>query len=171
MKANSTHHISHIIVLLLSVTLLVSCRPKGILHSWEMRAVLVDLHKTDALIQISGLQYGYEEEKDLYYAQVLEKHGITQAKFDSSLVWYTAHPQLFDKIYPRVLKQLASEKEAFERLHAEELNLQPTIQKGAQHIGTPQKLSHPALTPEQLDSTLWAVRHGYPTLWTPYIPD
>lgn len=147
------------------------CRPKGILHSWEMRAVLVDLHKTDAMIQLSGLQHGYEEEKDIYYAQVLEKHGITQAEFDSSLIWYTAHPQLFDKIYPRVLKQLASEKETFESQHAEVLMLQPSIQKGVQSISTPQKPSRPSLTPEQIDSIQWVMRHGYPTIWTPYIPD
>ena len=64
------------------------CRPKGILHSGEMREVLVDLHKTDALLQISGLQNASIEEKNLYYAQVLKKHGITQAQFDSSIVWY-----------------------------------------------------------------------------------
>ena len=63
-----------------------------------MRSVLVDLHTTDALLQMSGKQFLAAEEKSLYYAQVLETHGITQAQFDSSIVWYTAHPQLFDKI-------------------------------------------------------------------------
>ena len=64
---------------------------------------MVDLHKTDAILQLNGMAYGHEEEKAIYYSIVLSKHGITQAQFDSSLVWYTAHPQLFDKIYPRVL--------------------------------------------------------------------
>ena len=63
-----------------------SCRPKGILHSWEMRALLVDLHRTDAIMQVSGLQYKHQEDKALYYAVILEKHGTTQAQFDSSLV-------------------------------------------------------------------------------------
>ena len=95
----------------------VGCRPKGILHSWEMREIMVDLHKTDAMLQISGLTQGYDEAKNIYYAQVLEKHGTTQAQFDSSLVWYTAHPQLFDKIYPKVIADLqAEEKELNDRL-------------------------------------------------------
>ena len=68
------------------------------MHSGKMRDVLVDLHKTDALLQMAGQQNIPIEEKNLYYAQVLKKHGITQAQFDSSIVWYTAHPQLFDKI-------------------------------------------------------------------------
>ena len=29
------------------------CRPRGILHSWEMREVLVDMHKTDAMLQLA----------------------------------------------------------------------------------------------------------------------
>ena len=101
---------------------LTSCRPKGILSSREMREVLVDLHKTDGIMQIkSSRSMGYEE-KDLYYAQVLAKHNVTQAQFDSSLVWYTAHPQFFNKIYPKVLKELEAEEEAFNELYAEELS-------------------------------------------------
>ena len=42
-------------ILLLSLIFFSGCRPKGILHSWEMRDIMVDLHKTDALLQISGL--------------------------------------------------------------------------------------------------------------------
>lgn len=136
-----------------------SCRPKGILHSWELRKVLVDLHKTDAVLQVAGLKYGNEEEKTIYYAQVLEKHGITQAQFDSSLVWYTAHPQLFDKIYPRVLRQLKSEEDRFVAMHEAELSLHPMVPKEEK----------PALrqtfTPNQLDSVLWVTSHGYPSMW------
>ena len=73
-----------IIMGLIAAVTFTSCRPKGILHSWEMREIMVDLHKTDAMLQISGLTQGYDEAKNIYYAQVLEKHGTTQAQFDSS---------------------------------------------------------------------------------------
>ena len=65
------------------VLCLTGCRPKGILHSWEMRSLLYDLHRTDALLQVSGKQYESDEVRDLYYAGVLEKHGVTQAQFDA----------------------------------------------------------------------------------------
>ena len=74
-----------------------------------MRSLLVDLHKTDGMLQVNGWQISNDEVRDIYYAQVLEKHGTTQAQFDSSLVWYTAHPQFFNKIYPKVLKELEAE--------------------------------------------------------------
>ena len=151
----------HIFVLcLLSLLLcLTGCRPKGILHSWEMRKVLVDLHKTDALLQINGLYNASTEDKAIYYAQVLEKHGITQAEFDSSLVWYTAHPQLFDKIYPKVLAELKEEEDAFVALHAEALHLTP---EPANEM--PEQIE---FTQADLDSALWVMQHGYPSSWRP----
>lgn len=135
------------------------CRPRGILHSGEMRRVLVDLHKTDAMIQVYGFRFSDYETKDAYYAQVLEKHGITQAQFDSSLVWYTAHPQFFNKIYPKVLKDLAAEEAAFTELHAEELAIKPNKKKDA----STEKENE--LTRAKLDSIFWVIRHGFPHSW------
>ena len=132
------------------------CRPKGILSSREMRSLLVDLHKTDGLLQISGGRTMENEVKDLYYAQVLEKHGVTQAQFDSSLVWYTAHPQFFNKIYPKVLKDLETEEAAFNELHAVEL---AAVEK-------PEMRKKPAsFTLDDLDSTLWVIQNGYGHSW------
>ena len=121
---------------------------------------MVDLHKTDALLQVAGMQYGHNDAADIYYAEVLEKHGVTQAQFDSSLVWYTAHPQLFDKIYPKVLAKLDAEREAFEAAHEAELTFRPSLY-------TPRPKKKPALTKHQLDSMLWVTQHGYPTYWEP----
>ena len=127
-----------------------------------MREVIVDLHKMDGLIQVSNLQYGHDEAANLYYAQVLEEHGVTQAQFDSSLVWYTDHPQLFDKIYPKVIAQLEREKGEFLTAHTEELNLLPNT-----HDDRPDKDKGQALTEEQLDSLLWVIENGYPSMWQP----
>lgn len=146
----------HIIIFLLAVTCFIGCRPRGILSSREMRTVLVDLHKTDALLQVSGLQHGHDDAEDTYYAIVLEKHGITQAQFDSSLVWYTNHPQLFDKIYPKVLDELSLESEAFDALHEEELGHHDTAAEDDIRSWTPQEIEY------HIDSLLWTMQHGAP---------
>ena len=149
------------------VLCLIGCRPKGILHSWEMRALLYDLHRTDALLQVSGKQYESDEVRDLYYGAILEKHGVTQAQFDSSLVWYTAHPQLFDKIYPKVVMCLRVDEVKFEYIHAAELteNGLEVTGEGADANDTP------VYTQAQLDSTLWVTLHGYPSTWQPLMHD
>ena len=142
---------------------LIGCRPKGILHSWEMRALLYDLHRTDALLQISGKQYESDEVRNLYYGAVLEKHGVTQAQFDSSLVWYTAHPQLFDKIYPKVVLRLRADEVQFDFLHAAELADNGSAVNGLEVSDAP------VYTQAQLDSTLWVTLHGYPSSWQPLV--
>lgn len=156
------HQISNIkyqiVLLLVLAATVASCRPKGILHSWEMRDVLVDLHKTDAMLQLAGMKNTNQAEKNIYYAQVLERHGITQAEFDSSLVWYTAHPQLFDKIYPKVMASLEAEEERFIALHDAELNLKPANASSAENR---------PMTRAEVDSVVWVIQHGYPTRWTP----
>lgn len=154
-----------LILCILSFVLgLTACRPKGILHSGEMRAVLVDLHKVDGMIQTEGLSYGHDDVTDLYYAQVLEKHGVTQAQFDSSIVWYTAHPVLFDKIYPKVKADLKKEHDAFKAQYADELNLQP-LREAVQDT---EVADAQPLTAVELDSMLWVTQHGYPSTWYPY---
>ena len=149
---------------ILMAVLFTGCRPKGILSSREMRKVLVDLHKTDALINITGLQYGHDEAQNIYYAQVLEKHGITLAQFASSIVWYTAHPVFFDKIYPKVQADLKAEHDAFLEQYADELKLTP------QQNDTDVPAAPQAMTLNRLDSLIWVNRHGYPSTWSPWVP-
>lgn len=99
-------------ILFLLAMALVSCshRPDGVLSSGKMCDVLIDLHKTDGIIQIKGFNYGHDVEVAALYQAVLEKHGVTQAEFDSSLVWYTDHPLQFNRVYPKVMEALEKEQ-------------------------------------------------------------
>ena len=91
---------------LIALLCLSGCRPKEVLSSREMRDLLYDLHRVDGMVDASNMDWGYDEVLARYYQHVLDKHGVTQAQFDSSLVWYTDNPALFDKIYPKVLARL-----------------------------------------------------------------
>lgn len=156
---------SHIAILLaLFAVICIGCRPEGIMSSRQMRKVLIDIHKTEGAIQAAGVRYDAYEERDMYYAQVLEKHGITQAQFDSSIVWYTAHPQFFNKIYPKVLKEIEAEEEAFVTAHQDELStLAPAV--------TDMTVVEKVFTRYDLDSVLWVQRNGYPNSWQPLVHD
>ena len=120
-----------------------------------MRSVLVDLHKMEGMIQVSGLQRGHDATEDAYYAAVLKEHGVTQAQFDSSIVWYTKHPQLFDKIYPKVFAQISAEREEFERWH------QDILGPETDEVETPILLSDQEVQ-YRLDSLYWVFQHGMP---------
>ena len=137
-----------------------SCRPRGVLSSRQMRSLIIDLHKTEALLEVHQLHRGHDQAEDIYYAEVLERHGVTQAQFDSSLVWYTNHPQRFNKIYPKVLKALADETKAYTEAHADELQAPDPFERRKKRKG----LSHEQLK-LRMDSTLWVTQHGYPSSW------
>ena len=139
---------------------LVGCRPRGVISSRQMRRVLVDLHKTDAIIQVYGYKYGHDSIENGLYAAILQKHGLTQAQFDSSLVWYTNNPQIFDKIYPKVLADLAQEKADFEAQYAEELH---PVRDEMMSDRVPQMSTQEARL--QIDSIQWTIRNLPPTSW------
>lgn len=90
-----------------------SNRPDDVLTPREMRSFLTDLHLLEGVFS-SGYNIS-EDEKKLYYYVLFQKHGITKAQFDSSLVYYTKNPKMFERIYTRVnknLEELKSDVEA-----------------------------------------------------------
>jgi DNA-binding transcriptional MerR regulator len=101
------------LALIICLPLLSSCRGKDVLSSRQMVAVLTDMHRMDGMIIVTALSRDKGEEEMAYYDAVLAEHGVTRAQFDSSLVWYTQHPQRFNKIYPRVLQRLEAEHALF----------------------------------------------------------
>ena len=84
-----------------------SCtQPKGVLNQTEMANILTEMHKTDATLTERGLLYGNYSFKAPYYNYIFSKHHISQAQFDSSLVWYSKNPQKFENLYENVISQL-----------------------------------------------------------------
>ena len=142
---------------------IVGCRPRGVLSNREMRNVLYDLHRADGAIQVAGYNYSHDQEVAGYYKNVLDKHGITQAQFDSSLVWYTDNPQIFNKIYPKVIERL---EEDYER------------EKQIREANRDQRLARKKLKPldaaiaqKQIRAKLDLCQKGYPNPWKEWRPE
>ena len=121
MKTSQPVHkriIHYSLFIILCAAVFTACRPRNVLSPKQMEDVFVDLHTAEGMIEISGLNYGHDEYLKGYFQSVLDKHGITQAQFDSSLVWYTSNPVIFEKIYPKVVERL--EKQAEDAKNAEQ---------------------------------------------------
>ena len=82
-------------------------RPSGILSSKEMEDVLVDYHLA------KGMAECQDRDRDkflyLYVRAALSKHGVTEARFDSSLVWYSRHSEQMADIYKSVMKRIETQ--------------------------------------------------------------
>jgi hypothetical protein len=64
-----------------------------------MRHVLVDMQLAEAMINMNPQDYRTNEEKAVLYQSVFEKYSLTEAEYDSSLVWYGRNLDLYMRIY------------------------------------------------------------------------
>lgn len=105
--------------LFLCILLFTGCKvqiPKEVIPEKEMEDLLYDYHIAKAMGE--GLSYNENYKKVLYTNYVYKKHGVTEAEFDSSLVWYTRYTDVLADIYDRVNKRVKKDKEKIEYLVA-----------------------------------------------------
>ena len=142
---------------------MMGCRPRSVLSNREMRDVLYDLHRVDGALQVAGYSYGHSQEVAGYYKNVLDEHGITQAQFDSSLVWYTDNPQIFNKIYPKVIERLEEDYEREKQLR--EANRDKRLSKNKQP-----KLDI-EVARKQIREKQDLLQKGYANPWKEWLPE
>lgn len=101
--------------------LLCSCSkaPSGILTEKEMQGVMTDMYLAEAMVGIDYQTYKSDSMKQALYESVFRKHGITQAMYDSSLMWYGKNLDVYMEIYGRMIKDLDSRVDALGDIQAE----------------------------------------------------
>lgn len=106
-------------ILFLSFT---SCKQQGeeILNKEQMAELLVDVHKSEAVIALNYSKFPNDSTKSIIRAAVFKRHNITQAQFDSSLVWYGNHIEDYMEIYDKVIERLNQENEEIKALIAQD---------------------------------------------------
>lgn len=99
------------LILLLMLTMM-ACddRPKDVLSRGKMEDVLYDYHMMQGIID--QLPNGDRQEKAQDYINaVYEKHGITEAQFDTSIIYYNRHPKDLVKIYNNLKERYTAANE------------------------------------------------------------
>lgn len=75
----------------------------------KMVEVLHDIQLAEAIYQTKYNDFRDKEQKDALIQGILEKHGITQAELDSSLVWYADNAEIYMKVNDSVISSLKKE--------------------------------------------------------------
>lgn len=100
-----------ILFMITALTVLVSCKPtvpSQYIQPSDMEDILYDYHIGQAMANQDDGKYEEREYLRLaYLAAILEKHGVTRAEFDSSLVYYYTRADNFEGIYKRVAERLS----------------------------------------------------------------
>ena len=107
-------HSSLIIVLLTIV--MIGCKPtvpKQFIQPGDLEDILYDYHVAQAMA-IENRQGGFDNSynRNAYFQAVLKKHGVTEAEFDSSLVYYYSHAERLRTIYQDVRERLNEDAKA-----------------------------------------------------------
>ena len=103
----------------LSVLCLSACqvkRPDTVLPDATMENVLYDYHIAKAMGE--DIPYNDSYKKVLYVESVFKKYGITQAQFDSSMVWFARNPDALTKVYEKVNQRLKARRDGINHLIA-----------------------------------------------------
>lgn len=98
-----------IILYLFFVLLLVACKvgkPNGVLSEKKMEKILYEYHLAKALASTGD---SVNIKTRAYMLACLRENGVTEAEFDSSMVWYCQHMDALQKIYTRVSERYQQE--------------------------------------------------------------
>jgi hypothetical protein len=125
------------------LVLFVACtgKPMHVLSDKKMENLLFDLYLAETEINDNPAVFRNDSARTQDFLQsVFRKHHTSQAKFDTSLVWYNAHMDRYLKIntqlterYNRLIRQLETEAERLARalrkdsLRFEDLNLKDFV--------------------------------------------
>lgn len=108
-----------ILVFSFIISTFLSCElkmPKEVIPENKMEDILYDYHIAKAMAE--EVPYNERYKKAIYVESVFEKHNITQAEFDSSMVWYTRNLEVLGRVYEKMNKRLEKEKESIDFLVA-----------------------------------------------------
>jgi len=81
-------------------------RPKEVLNKKKMEKVMYDVYIAEAMIENDGVRFATPAQKEALLASVFEKHHISEAQWDSSLVWYADHIKVYLQINDSVKSKL-----------------------------------------------------------------
>lgn len=83
--------------------------PDYVISEDNMASLMVDIYKAEAMVEEESGKYTSDSLKLVIRQSVFLKHNISQEQFDTSLIWYAHHLDVYDKVYEDVVGQLNAE--------------------------------------------------------------
>ncbi|MDR2138585.1 MAG: DUF4296 domain-containing protein [Tannerella sp.] len=86
--------------------------PDGIIPEKKMQEVMVDMQLAEAMISMDAATYPTHAERRALYRSVFGKHQLTEAEYDSSMIWYGKHLDRYMRIYNLALADIRAQIDA-----------------------------------------------------------
>lgn len=119
------------VILTLCLILFASCKKEepDVIPKEKMIELLVDIHKSEAVMTLNHSKYPTEDKKRTMREAVLMEHNITQEDFDKAIEYYSYNIEEYMEIYDCVIDRLKQENEYVKMLIARE-NAQTLTNEG-----------------------------------------
>ena len=96
------------LAIVLLTILVIGCKPtvpSEYIQPGDLEDILYDYHVSQAMARDMGND-SHEYKQNAYFQAVLKKYDVTEAVFDSSLIYYYSHADRLKEIYTRVRERL-----------------------------------------------------------------
>ena len=80
--------------------------PEGIIPEKQMRDVMIDLRTAEAMIYDEPQRYETFEQRRALFNDVFAKHHLTEAQYDSSLMWYGRNLDIYMGVCDMALEEV-----------------------------------------------------------------
>lgn len=80
--------------------------PSGVIKEKKMKHVIVDMKIAEAMIDFNSNIYRDSLTRDRLFQSVFKKHKITQAEYDSSLLWYGRNLEIYMSVFDQAVKEI-----------------------------------------------------------------
>lgn len=106
----------------LAATLSGACNkvPDYVIQPDEMAELMADIHTAESVTEMNFKEYETDSSKLALKQAVLERHGVDQAKLDTSFMWYGAHLDRYMRVYDKTIEVLEGRLEHSDALLAAE---------------------------------------------------
>ncbi|MDR1499776.1 MAG: DUF4296 domain-containing protein [Tannerellaceae bacterium] len=134
-------------VIFLTAAAVLSCSkvPRGVLPEKKMKEVWIDMQLAESIINTDHKTYPDSAHRIALFKSVFRKHNVTQALYDSSLVWYGENLDMLMTVYDLALSDI--DKEIFA---LGDVSLNPPLTENIDSSNIWPRRSYITLQPEAL---------------------
>ncbi len=107
--------------LLMLAVVVYSCqnRPSEVLSRKKMEKVMYDMYIAEAIIEDDYNKFAENQNKEALIDQIFKKHRISEARWDTSLAWYSDNIDIYIQINDSVKSRLQRSQEVTKKLIAQ----------------------------------------------------
>lgn len=80
--------------------------PKGVISEKKMKDLIIDVKIAEAMLDFNSHVYNDSSSRINLYNSVFKKHGVTQALYDSSLMWYGKNLEIYIQVFDQAVKEI-----------------------------------------------------------------